>query len=180
MDSFARIVIGYHGCDPAFADALIAGRTLIRDWKPSRNTYDWLGEGVYFWEYGRYRASDWGRGGVVGAYIQLGTCLDLTDTAYMEPLREHYEALVETYQTKGLTLPTNRGKKRRIRELDCLVINEFVASIETNGVRFQTVRGPFLEGDPVFPGSGILRESHIQIAVRDNSCILGVFRPNLA
>ena len=43
--------------------------------------------------------------------------------------------------------------------------------------RFQTVRCPFLEGTRAFPGSRILRESHVQIAFRDRSCILGIFRP---
>jgi hypothetical protein len=41
------------------------------------------------------------------------------------------------------------------------------------------VRGGFLEGEPVFPGSGILRESHIQISVRNPTCVLGVFRPRV-
>jgi hypothetical protein len=39
------------------------------------------------------------------------------------------------------------------------------------------VRCPFLEGEPAFPGSGISGESHVPIAVRDPTCILGVFRP---
>lgn len=46
------------------------------------------------------------------------------------------------------------------------------------GFRFRTVRCPFLEGESAFPGSRILKESHVQIAVRDTACILGVFRPN--
>jgi hypothetical protein len=45
-------------------------------------------------------------------------------------------------------------------------------------IPMQTVRCPFLEGKRAFPGSGIFRESHVQLAVRDKSCILGVFRPN--
>ena len=42
---------------------------------------------------------------------------------------------------------------------------------------FQTVRAAFEEGEPAFAGSMIRRETHIQIAVRDPRCILGVFRP---
>jgi hypothetical protein len=41
------------------------------------------------------------------------------------------------------------------------------------------VRCGFSEGDPVYAGSGIFRETHIQIAVRSPACILGVFRPML-
>jgi len=49
VDRFARVVLGYHGCDAEFADSILSGETKIRDWKESRNRYDWLGHGVYFW-----------------------------------------------------------------------------------------------------------------------------------
>ena len=38
-------VLGYHGCDAALAEEVLAGREILR---PSRNDYDWLGEGIYF------------------------------------------------------------------------------------------------------------------------------------
>jgi hypothetical protein len=86
LDRFARVVLGYHGCDAEFANALLSGETLIRDWKVSRNRYDWLGHGIYFWEHAPERAWAWAsaskKTGVIGAVIQLGRCLDLTDTAY--------------------------------------------------------------------------------------------------
>ena len=50
LDRFTRPVFGYHGCDQALADDLIAGRRSIADWPLSRNAYDWLGHGLYFWE----------------------------------------------------------------------------------------------------------------------------------
>ena len=56
MDRFARTVLGYHGCDPAFAEKLLSGEVPINDWKPSTNDYDWLGHGIYFWEYAPERA----------------------------------------------------------------------------------------------------------------------------
>jgi len=52
---YDRTVIGYHGCTAAIAEALLAGGTF----KPSENEYDWLGRGVYFWEYGIDRAWQW-------------------------------------------------------------------------------------------------------------------------
>lgn len=177
MDRFARIVLGYHGCDPAFADALITGAVSIAGWKPSENPYDWLGRGVYFWEYAPERAREWSRkGGVVGAVIQLGTCLDLANVGYTRMLGRTYDSLAETYLARGEPLPENREKRR---ERDRLVVDEAVLSAAEVGVIYQTVRCPFLEGDPAFPDSGILAESHIQLAVRDLSCILGVFRPQL-
>ena len=178
MDRFSRIVLGYHGCDPQFVDDLLAGRVSGNDWRPSANPYDWLGEGIYFWEHAPARARDWmGRGAVIGAVIQRGTCLDLTDTEKTDLLAEHYAFVKDSYDKKGLALPSNHGRDGKLRDLDCLVINSLIDSMELRGVRFQTVRSPFLEGDPAFPGSRILKENHIQIAVRDQSCIPGVFRP---
>jgi hypothetical protein len=178
MDRMSRVVLGFHGCEPGLADALIRGELPITAWNASRNVYDWLGEGIYFWEHAPKRALEWGeKGGVIGAVIQLGLCLDLTDVRLTDLLSAEYETVQRTHEELGRPLPENKGKRR---DLDCLVINSLVDSMKAKGQTFQTVRGVFLEGDPVFPGSGILRESHIQIAVRVLSCIVGVFRPNLS
>jgi len=177
VDRFTRIVLGYHGCDPAFADSLIRGDRRIADWQPSQNPYDWLGHGIYFWEYAPERARIWGgKGGVVGAVIQLATCLDLTDVSHSLLLVGAFEVVRALYAQRGQSLPANKGKRR---DLDCLVINKLVAMAENDGINFQTVRCPFLEGAPAFKGSSIRKESHIQISVRDKGCILGIFRPNL-
>ena len=179
MDRFSRVVLGYHGCDPQFANALISGEIEINEWLPSRNSYDWLGHGIYFWEHGLRRALNWSGGraepGVVGAVIQLGTCLDLTDIHFTNLLGMQYDGLLETYVGEGRVLPRNwKGHQA----LDCLVINELVSTAEKSGTLFQTARCPFLEGEPAFPSSGIRKNSHIQLSVIDKSCILGVFRPN--
>lgn len=180
MDRFARVVLGYHGCDEALAASLLAGETPVEDWQPSRNSYDWLGHGVYFWEHAPERARVWahqgGKSGVIGAVIQLGRCLDLTDIRYTELLGLSYQSIARSYLDRGVPLPKNSAK---LRKLDCLVVNELIRDAEQTSGAIQTVRCPFLEGEPAFPGAGILKESHIQIAVVDRSCILGVFRPNL-
>jgi hypothetical protein len=176
MDRYSRIVLGDHGTEPVVAEQLFRAELLVTDWKPSENEYDWLGHGIYFWEYGPERAREWaGKGGVVGALISLGRCLDLTDVAHADVLADAYRRLVAACRRHRKPLPENRQKRR---DLDCAVINRAVKQIERRtGQGVQTVRGAFLEGAPVFPGSGIMRETHIQIAVRDRSCILGVFRP---
>jgi len=176
MDRFTRIVLGYHGCEPAFADALVRGDISPDAWGASANPYDWLGHGIYFWEFAPERARAWGgKGGVVGAVIQLGTCLDFTDVGHTALLADIYERVRQKHRRRGKPLPRNKGKRR---DLDCLMINTLAVESEEDGIHFQTVRCPFLEGEPAYPGSGIYRESHIQIAVRDKRCILGVFRPN--
>ena len=173
MDRFSRIVLGYHGCASEFADAILRGELSISQWQSSANPYDWLGQGIYFWEYAPERARAWGAGGVIGAVVQLGRCLDLTDIRYTDLLSPAYQAAKKAFRQHTRKLPKNREKRR---ELDCLVINSLILG-QPEGEQFQTVRGPFLEGRPAFPGSQILRESHVQIAVRDRACILGVFRP---
>ncbi len=94
-------------------------------------------------------------------------------------LGETHEKIVATFEDKGLALPKNRGAQGKIRELDCFVINQCLKLMKKQGLEYDTVRGAFLEGDPVYPDAGFSRESHIQIAVRNPSCILGVFRPSM-
>ena len=44
---------------------------------------------------------------------------------------------------------------------------------------YDTVRCGFVEGGPAFEGSGIHYRSHVQIAVRNPACVVGVFRPTM-
>lgn len=183
---YDRIVIAYHGCDAEVAERLLRGERFRR----SENDYDWLGAGVYFWEYGADRALGFARDqqrrgriaepGVVGAVIQLGNCFDLMDTRFTQELAQAYDQIASR-RAQGASLPTNAGSTpdQKLRRLDCFVLNSYLGSLERTGRAFDTVRCGFREGDCVFPGSGIFRESHIQIAIRNPACILGVFRPRL-
>ncbi len=40
-------IIGYHGCPRESAERILEEQLFL----PSTKVYDWLGEGVYFWEY---------------------------------------------------------------------------------------------------------------------------------
>lgn len=185
MEKFARIVVGYHGCTRTLANRLLTEKLPISQWNKSDNAYDWLGEGVYFWEHSPTRALRWARerfgrrAAVIGAVIQLGTCFDLLEERITSLLAAGYTALVESYGIAGRALPVNKGKDKKLRELDCAVINYCVYRAGLSHIPFDTVRGAFLEGAPAFPGTTISAEAHIQIAVRNPGCILGVFRPNL-
>ena len=171
-------VVGYHGCRRAFADGVRSGRITLADWKPSRNVYDWLGEGVYFWEGSRSRAAQWAveqfgtDGDDLEAEIDLSECLDLLENTYHAALRGTYRDLRAAYSQLGWTLPLNRKGRH---DLDCLVINRFVELMkefaDPRDVRVRSIRCPFEEGRPLFPGSAIRSESHIQLAVRDVRCI---------
>jgi hypothetical protein len=161
-------VVGYHGTSLDRAETIVATGSFIS----SKNDYDWLGHGVYFWEHAPLRAWQWAerkyrdRAAVLEASVALGLRLDFTDMRYTSVLRSAYENLREAYIKTGKLLPDNRGKARF---LDCLVMNYLTAYILPES---ETLRAPFLEGDPIYDGSMLLTQSHIQLVVRVPSCIL--------
>jgi len=171
-------VVGYHGCHREFAVGVRSGRISLDRWKPSHNVYDWWGERIYFWEGSRSRAQAWAEqqfgheADVLEVEIELGRCLDLLECTYHDAIRATYRNLRMVYRSQGWTIPKNQKKRH---DLDCLVINKFVLFMERftdqHGIRFQTVRGVFEEGCPLFPGSAIRSQSHIQVAVLDIGCL---------
>lgn len=112
----SNLVVGFHGCDQSIANKIIEGKD---DLIASTNDYDWLGHGIYFWENNELRALQYandmmGRAhssvkcpAVIGAIIDLGYCMDLTDSLYLGELKESYNVLVETCRVTGISLPTN-------------------------------------------------------------------------
>ena len=190
-----RLVVGYHGCERATARRLLLGEEELT---PSSNDYDWLGNGIYFWEHGLARAQQFAeekreRGVlkdpvVLGAYVQLGLCLDLTDVWATRLLARHFDLLRRELAEERKPLPVNVSPSAAVgdlllRRLDCAVINWCLTTTEAEsralglGRGFDTVRGVFEEGPPAFPGAAVRQKSHVQIAVRNRACILGLFRP---
>jgi len=47
-------IIGFHGCDETVRNRVVSEKGEIL--KPSENRYDWLGNGIYFWENNYERA----------------------------------------------------------------------------------------------------------------------------
>ncbi len=182
---YDRTIVGYHGCDEEVAKRLLEGEPF----RPSRNDYDWLGHGIYFWEYGLGRAYRFAqeqkrrgkveRPAVVGALIRLGECFDLMDTRFTEDLEQFFPSWAESVRASGAELPQNEGRTpdRKLRRLDCAVLNAYMRLSGQRGQVYDTVRCGFVEGEPVYPGAGICKESHLQIVVRNSQSIFGVFRP---
>lgn len=189
-----RVIVGFHGCDQETADrVLVTGEPM----RPSSNRWDWLGEGIYFWEQNPERAwafaeEQHGRGkvkrpSVIGAFIHLGRCFDLTRSAAAGALRGAHAALLPELAAIGAPVPVNRpgrggGDDLLLRELDCAVLNFYLRDADRtlgSGSKFhQTVRGVFIEGVPAFPGASIFTKTHTQVAVRDPAVIVGYFRPS--
>jgi hypothetical protein len=181
---YSRLVVGYHGTDERTARHVLAGNPL----RASQNDYDWLGTGIYFWEQGPSRAYEFAceirklrrtvrRPAVLGAYINLGDCLDLLDQRNTELLGAGYQVFKNEF--RGIKNERRRHDGTKLfHRLDCAVINALVIALESTGDRrIDTVRGCFFEGPAAFPGAEIRRKSHVQIAVRNPGCVLGYFRP---
>jgi hypothetical protein len=185
----ASFVLGYHGCDRETGERLL----LSEPFRPSENAYDWLGSGIYFWEANPDRAFDWARRRtsrkkfnevfdsepfVVGAVIDLGFCLDIISTNGSVAVEKAYENLKTYLGASGEQIPANTGGEDFLhRNLDCAVINSLHQSRQESGLEsFDTVRGLFPEGELLYLNSGFRRRTHIQLCVRNQDNIKGVFR----
>jgi len=184
---WSRYILGYHGCDAEVARSITSGK---EDLKPSQNKYDWLGHGAYFWEDGYDRALRWAkeqteRSGskikkpaVLGAIIDLGSCLDLIQVEFLDLVSDAHNRMLELFDEIEQSPPVNSGPEMRLRNLDCAVfqaLHEFRA-LEKKAP-FDTVRAFFVEGTPLCPSSGIRQLDHIQICVRNKKSIVGYFLP---
>ena len=188
-EKLPNLTIGFHGCSQETYNAVINNHEEL---KASNNDYDWLGHGIYFWENNLARAKEWAQkkhgdnAAVIGAVIDLGRCLNLTDSASEEILKDGYNILKELYRDINRPLPENRpaSKTRDVlqRDLDCAVIQaiQTAYSIEDEPIpypAFDSVRGVFTEGTPPYPGSAFYSKTHIQICVCNLNCIKGYFEP---
>ncbi|MBC7449178.1 MAG: hypothetical protein H7330_14090 [Hymenobacteraceae bacterium] len=185
------LTLGFHGTDEAIAQAVLNGRAEL---KAQNNPYDWLGNGIYFWDNSPSRALQWAtelsvrpkshirKPAVIGAILDLGHCLDLLDYDNLAYLHEAHQLLVTTLEATSTRVPVNSGKTHDLlfRELDCAVIETLHASFAVEQKpAFDSVRGVFWEGDPIYHTAGFREKNHIQICVRNLDCIKGYFLPLL-
>lgn len=185
-------VLAFHGCDESVRNSVVNGENL----RPSINSYDWLGNGIYFWESDPLRAYEWAvmlskRAGtsikkpsVLGAIIDLGNCLDLTNRENILVLQDAYEMVKENCLMNGYPMPENKNvagnKDLLYRHLDCAVIqmvHSLVKKTEGADSQYDSVRGLFLEGKPAYEGSGFSEKTHTQICIVNPNCIKGYFLP---
>ncbi len=184
------IVYGFHGCDSSIAYKIINQEIPL---KPSTNKYDWLGNGMYFWENSPSRALEYaehlkqnpGKANnpiqnptVIGAIIHLGNCLDLLDYENLQLLQKGFEILQATTQVLPRNIPFGELKELMLRNLDCAVIETLHKVREDEGLRaFDSVRGVFWEGNELYPQAGFREKNHIQLCIKNPNCIKGFFLP---
>lgn len=195
-------MLGFHGCDLETRNQLVTNPDKV---KKSEEKFDWLGHGFYVWENNISRALEWAedkqrRGkirtpSVVGVVYQLEYCLDLTDSEFIKLLPAYYAAMKGDLSIANKSIPENHDHPKDshhdlvIRELDCAVIEymhqkiaeQIQLDVAATGFseykEFETVRGIFTEGGPIFEGAGIRAKNHIQVCIRNLNCIKGFFIP---
>ena len=117
--------------------------------------------------------------------------MDLMDHSNLQLIHMSHSNLEKEFNDAGKKLPKNMvsrtksnkdkdpGRDKIFRYLDCAVIQNLHRINEkvNRGARFQSVRGLFTEGNPIYEGAGFNQKNHIQLCIRESSCIKGYFRP---
>ena len=179
------LVIAFHGCDQSVAHKLVSEQA---DFLARHKSYHWLGQGIYFWEDSPQRAWQWAldaearkhlrKAAIVGAVIDLGNCLNLVDPAGLSLVKVAHEKYMEICRMTGQQPKNNTGPELRARYLDCEVFNTLhQLRAQAGEQEYDTVRAFFTEGKPLYEGSGLREQDHIQICVRQTSRIIGCFYP---
>ncbi len=197
FDDYHRTVVGYHGTGLTAALRIV---NRVENFRWSERDYDWLGRGIYFWEYAPKQALAWARLrqrqyqkkktktpederrateplAVVACMIRLGFCLDLTEPQNVKYIADTFESYKENIESAGDPLPTN---KWQYRKLDRAVFEYAYGIIEESepNLKVDTARGVYVPKDGskrVWEGSWISRDTHIQLCVRNPASLLGAW-----
>jgi hypothetical protein len=177
---YDRTVVAFHGTRRAAATRLVNGESF----GASTNDDDWLGHGIYFWEYAPQQAWWWAQrrhgddGAVVGALVRLGRCVDLLDPSNARLLTEAHDDLDRTLRAAGQRLPKNANNHKY---LDCAVFNWLHRLLDEGGRGAESCRAVFVplqtgKGMPrLWMRSGVFEGAHVQLCVREPSNILAVW-----
>lgn len=190
------LILAFHGCDASVVKKVLNGEEKLSF---SKNDYDWLGFGNYFWDNSPSRALQFAKmlqkypntnnntkitkPAVIGAILNLGYCLDLLDYSNLTLLKLGYDILIQKNTESGEPIPINHGgitknKDLLFRNLDCAVIETLHQVRREQKLReFDSVRGVFWEGSELYLNAGFKSKNHIQICIRNPNCIKGFFLP---
>jgi hypothetical protein len=193
------IVIGYHGCDRQVRDSIVSRQT--QHLNISKNPYDWLGSGAYFFEDDAYMAMDFAKTAhenpakqytakpvntpaVLGAVIEMGNCWDLRKMQGCDKFEMVWHQMQAAFAQDNIPLPVNkpgssndgvvllRHRDRAVIDLGCRL------AITAKEPAIDTVMSIFELGERLTENSGFRKKTHVQISVRNpEKSILGYFVP---
>jgi hypothetical protein len=187
FSDYHRTVIGYHGTRRSVAEKIVLRRQAFAR---QDNPGDWMGNGVYFWEYGPKQAWWWAElrrrhrkweepTAVVASMIRLGFCFDLLDPDNARDLKSFHDDLVQSRAAAGLGPLANQ---RRHKFLDKAVFEYAYAAIERENEELgqpaavDTCRGVYVRPGGrgrLWDSSWVEHDAFIQLLVRNRDCILG-------
>ena len=135
---YHRTVVGYHGTRRSTALRVVQG---LEGYKRSENSDDWLGHGIYFWEYAPKQAWAWAEQrrrsqardedvAVLASMNRLGNCFDLLDPDNLRILSRNRHKYEEEEHDEGRSPKENHNKSKY---LDCAVFQFAYSVFETRG-----------------------------------------------
>ena len=186
-----NLILGFHGCEKKDQERFLKDINYV---KQSREAFDWLGHGMYFWENNMERALLWAERkkeagtlkepAVIGAVLDFGYCFDLLDSSNISLLKDCFNLFKTESEFLDRPIPINidhpkeKNKDKVLRYLDCAVIEYTHKFLKEKGQNsFDSVRATFIEGNPIYPSAGFYDKTHIQICIINPNCIKGVFLP---
>lgn len=180
-------ITGFHSCDRDVGLRIVNGKEGL---KPSSNSWDWLGGGIYFWEQNPIRALEYAeesaRGTqynkvpiktpfIIGAIIELGNCLNLVEPTSLGVVKQAHDSMMAALLETKKKIPVNQGANR---QLDCAVIKYLHEIRRRSGERpFDTIRSPFHEAELLYADANFSARLHIEICVINPEMIKGYFLP---
>jgi hypothetical protein len=176
---YDRTLVAFHGTRRAIAKKLVNGEPFGK----SENDDDWLGHGIYFWEFAPQQAWWWARrrygdeAAVVGSLVRLGRCLDLLDPSNTALLRGARADLGRMLSDAAQRVPSNANNHKY---LDCAVFNWLFGLLARDGRAIDSCRAVFVplqEGrmPRLWNRSGVFEGAHVQLSVREQNNILAVW-----
>jgi hypothetical protein len=178
---YHRTVVGYHGTRRSTALRVVQG---LEEYKRSENPDDWLGHGIYFWEYApkqawawaeqRRRSQAWGEEvAVLASMIRLGNCFDLLDPDNLGILSRYRRQYEELERQRGNAPKENHNKSKY---LDRAVFQFAYAAFKLSKDPVDTCRAVFVpSSERLWARSGVYKHAHIQLCARNPDCILGTW-----
>lgn len=192
------MVRGFHGTTMERAEQI-----LRAGFEQSKNDWDWLGKGAYFFEDAPSIARDWSeqmverldkkgiaaKPAVVSATLNLEGCIDLLDNELVASMKLCADRLASGGALKtqhGLRLRSAESRSfviadyamplasHRYNAADCQVINALWGFLRDDGFSATSVRAPFVLGKQLYSNSFFFHETHVQIAVIERSIISDV------